>query len=165
MATSLIHLFCAPSIRGQRDAYEFLKFLSECGWGDFLYIGRHDWVIAGCPIDVDEFSNIVRYGDEMKLTGLSRLLSQKSLPPFLVEVGKKEIGLAAVSRLKRGEPNYLLRERIYHLLENFPIKEGEEVLKSLAKDYPDIDGNEETPTGSALKEALKQCKGENNNGL
>lgn len=165
MAISLIHLFCAPSIREQRYAYEFMKFLTEHGWENAMYIGRHDWVIARCPIDVDEISNIVQYGDEIELTGLSRLLSQQSLPPFLVESGKNKIGLAGVSRLKSGELNYLLRERIYYILKHFPVKEGKDVLKNLKKDYPDEDGDEETLTGSALQEALEQCRGENNNEL
>jgi len=157
MASALVHLFCAPSIKGQRWAYEFLKFLSEHGWGDALYIGRHDWVLAGCPIDIEDICRIIEHGNELELTGISRLLSQESLPSFIVQEGIKEIGLSAVSRLERGESNYLLRERVYYILKNFPIKKGEKILQQLIIDYPDIDGDEERPTGSALKEALQAC--------
>jgi len=158
MASSLVHLFCAPSIGGQRWAYEFLRFLCEHGWGNAVYIGRHDWVLAGCPIDLEDICRIIESGNQIELTGISRLLSQQSIPSFIAHEGRKKIGLAAISRLKRGEPDYLLRERIYYILRNFPIKEGEKILEQLKRDYPNIDGDEETPTGSALKEALMKCK-------
>jgi len=158
MSCSLVHLFCAPSISGQRWAYEFLKFLSEHGWGDAIYIGRHDWVLAGCPTDIDDICWIIEHGNQSELSSISRLLTQQSLPPFIVQEGVKKIGLSAVTRLKRGEPDYLLRERIYYILRNFPIKEGEKILEQLINDHPDIDGDEDSPTGIALKEALIACK-------
>jgi len=158
MARSLVHLFCAVSIRGQRWAYELLRFLTEMGWGDGCFIGRHDWVIAGCPIDIEDICRLIQNGNEFELSSISRLISSQTVPQFIIDKGREKIGSAAVSRLKEGEPNTLLRERLYYILNNFPVKEGVEVLEQMARTYPDEDGDEKMPTGEALREALEKCR-------
>ncbi len=154
LAKSLISLFSTKN----QEAYEILKYLSEHGWGDAMYIGRHDWIWSGCPKDLYEICNVIENGNELELTSISRLLSSKNLPQYFKENFSK-IGESAILRLSNGESNYLSRERLYYLLNNFPLSKGITVLEKLKKQFPDIDGNSSSPTGAALEDALISCKG------
>lgn len=162
MASSLVHLFCTPAMNVEGDmqrwAYDFLRFLIEFRWGDEHYIGRHDWVISGCPTDHDEICQIIEHGDGIEFTSINRLLHDP--PASLPKDCKKQIGLAAVSRLKSDVSEHLLREILYYTLQSFPVKEAEDVLKDLKKQYPEIDGNPETRTGKTLNRALERCREE-----
>lgn len=153
LAESLIHLFSAQ----HQEAYEILKYLSEHGWGDAMYVGRHDWILSGCPKNLDEICNVIENGNELELTSISRLLSSQNLPQYFKENFSK-IGESALFRLSNGESNYLLRERLYYLLNNFPSSNATTVLENIKKQYPEIDGDSTSPVGAALEDALISCK-------
>lgn len=85
LAQALLHLFCATTRNNPdaRDGYELLAWLDDTAWGDALRIGRHDWVLADCPVTVHDFCDCIRHSDELGLMAISRLISQNEIPDFL----------------------------------------------------------------------------------
>ncbi len=157
MAQALLHLFCAPTYNNQdaRDDYELLNWLDDTGWGDALRIGRHDWVLAGCPITVRDFCECIRKSDELKLMAISRLLSQNELPDFLIHSSAK-IAQASIERLVV-ETNEDSRERLYYILKNFPNNRFLSALEQVASKYQSADGDPDTPVGGAYEQAYESC--------
>ena len=64
-ARALVHLFFSGAAPRTRDAFGLLNWLAKLGWGDASHIGRHDWVLAGCPVTIAEFSSKIGYGHDM----------------------------------------------------------------------------------------------------
>jgi len=152
-----LHLFCAPTHNNPdaRDGYELLAWLDDTGWGDALRIGRHDWVLAGCPVTVSDFCEGITHSDELGLMAVSRLLSQNELPGFLKHSSSR-VGQAAIERLVV-ETNPDTRERLYYILKNFPDSKFLSALEQVASKYPQIDGNPQTPIGGAFEQAFESC--------
>jgi hypothetical protein len=158
MAQALIHLFCAPTQNNPegREGYELLCWLDDTGWGDAMYIGRHDWVLAGCPVTTQDFCTIIKTADDLRLMAIARLLSQSEMPNALKR-SVNHLTKVVIERLA-SENNQDNRERLYDILNNFPMTEALSVLERLASEYPSADGNPETPVGSALAQAMEACR-------
>lgn len=157
LAKALLHLFCAPTYNNPNanEDYELLTWLDDTGWGDAFRIGRHDWVLAGCPITTRDFCECIRQSDELRLMAVSRLLSQNELPGFLKHSSAK-IGQASIDRLEM-ETNQDSRERLYYILKNFPDNRFLSALEQVAAKYPRADGDPDTPVGGAYEQAFESC--------
>ncbi len=159
VAQALVELFSAPTDDNAdgEDGYHLMRWLDETGWGDALRIGRHDWVLAGCPITVEDFSWAIRNLRGAQLSSLSRLLSQSELPPFLAQ-SALPLGRAAAEHLGNAEVPALDRERLYYILKSFPVADAAGVLRDLQTRHPEEDGDRATPIGGVLAEALERCE-------
>lgn len=159
VAAALVELFSAPTHDNPEgeDGYRLLRWLDETGWGDALRIGRHDWILAGCPVTLEDFSSAIRNLKGVKLSALSRLLSQSELPSFLVQSAPR-LGSAAAEHLRNAQVPAADRERLYYILKSFPVTDAAGVLRDLRARYPQEDGDVGTPIGEVLAEALERCE-------
>lgn len=158
MAQALIHLFCAPTRNNvdAKEGYELLTWLDDTGWGDALRIGRHDWVLADCPLTVPNFCHCIRHSDELGLMAVSRLLSQNEIPDFLKD-SRNKLAEATIWRLER-ESNEHCPERLYYILNNFPDNRFLSDLEQIAAKYPSADGDPDTHLGRIYEQALESCR-------
>lgn len=159
IADSLLRIFFAGAERRMRWEYELLKYIAELGWGDAMCVGRHHWVIAGCPVSVEDFCKLIEKGNDLEIYALSAFLGHEYLLEFISNsYSGNEIGLSIVLRLKKGLCDQDERERLYYLLRNFPVEEGIKVLEDQWDQYPNVDGDTDKVIGKALQDALQSCK-------
>ncbi len=174
MARALVHLFSTAAFDGvhgtlaDEEGDELLQWIVGRVWGDAMRVGRHDWVNAGCPVMIDDFSAGIQALGGAAFDSLGRLLSAGTQPDVLVRSSEK-IAAAAAGRLSvivsaGAEPleemgPIAMRERLYDILSRFPSERGVAVLEQLQTIYPTMDGDAERRIGAALAEALERCRG------
>lgn len=143
IASNLVHIFCGPAYFGMprpRGMYLFniCKALSELDWGDACVVGRHDWVIAGCPVTIDDFVNGLGTLGGVELAAISRLMGTK---PFikLFSSHNDQICGAIQARLS-GDIVRIPRidfERLVRTIGDFPTVGIMDFLKKTRENYLD----------------------------
>jgi hypothetical protein len=158
LARSLVHLFCAPAQNNTQGEhlYYVLKFLSEHGWGNGVYIGRHDWVLCGCPLDIEDFCLAIKELSDVPLTALSRILCSKPSREAMIQ-HKNKIAEAVASRLVSNPPDALGREHLYDILQAFPAQAATPILTNIAQQFPTCEGRRGSPVRQAMDAALDAC--------
>ena len=79
MAKNLIHVFCKPALNMPTPKgmhlFKLGKAISQMEWDDACTEGRHDWVIAGCPVIIDDFVNGLKILKGVELAALNRIMN------------------------------------------------------------------------------------------
>ena len=142
MAKNLIHVFCRPALNMPTPKgmhlFKFGKAISQLEWDDACTVGRHDWVIAGCPVIIEDFVNGLKILKSVELAAMSRLMNTG---PFqkLFSSHDKDICKAIQERLS-GDLVRVPRndfERLIRTLGKFPSLEIIEFLKTIRENYLD----------------------------
>ena len=174
MASALVHLFSTAVFDpthdelADEDGDAILQWVVGRVWGDAMRVGRHDWVYAGCPVTIEDFSVGIRSLDGPAFDSLGRLLSAGS-PPEVLTRSAARIAAAVVHRLDVSAPvvntagvlsptSAALRERLYDILGRFPSASAVPLLERLQAENPAMDGDAERPIGAALAESLERCR-------
>lgn len=63
-----------PTPKGMH-LFKLGKAISEREWDDAYTEGRHDWVIAGCPVIIDDFVNGLKILKGVELAALNRIMN------------------------------------------------------------------------------------------
>lgn len=155
LSRSLVHLFCGPTQNNPNghQLFDLFKFLGEHSWGDGMRIGRHDWVLAGCPANLDDFTAAINELEGVPLTCLCRILQSKPSPEHLSE-NKSAIANAISERLVKKTPDKMEREYLYGIIPLFPDAALIDVLEQMLVQFPEDDGK----SGSILNEVLNTAK-------
>ena len=142
MAKNLIQIFCGPALNMPKPKgmhlFKFGKAISELVWGDALTVGRHDWVIAGFPVTIQDFVKGLKILEGVELAALSRLMNTGPFQKLLCN-HDKDICKAIQERLS-GDLVRLPRndfERLIRTLDKFPSLEIIDFLKTIKKNYLD----------------------------
>lgn len=142
MAKNLVHIFCGPSHGMPRPKgmhlFKFGKAIFELAWGDAFIVGRHDWLIAGCPVTLQDFTKGLETLAGIELAALSRLMStgpfQKLLSSHVNDICKS-IKVRLSGDLVRVPRNDF--ERLMRTLTNFASPEAIDLLKTIKENYLD----------------------------
>lgn len=135
---------------------QILTWLMKMPHGDAMFVGRGDWIRAGCPVTPAEFIDAVARLRDIPLAAISRLLSHPGLPDCL-SGGRVSIGKAVVANLNRGNATELERERLWNILSLFPYPEASACVREAIESRPDEEGEPRAAVGRAARRALACC--------
>lgn len=167
LARALCRLFYAapdpyksPSARSELEATfagHILHWLSIVPTGDAFYIGRGDWVRAGCPCTLDELISTVSTNRYVPLDAISRMLSHPQMAEMLAKHSER-ITLAVLDNLERGGASELERERLFRILVAFGTQTAVDYIVKAMAERPDEEGNLDAAVGHAAHEAILKCE-------
>lgn len=132
LATRLINAFCGVGSGGP----DILEAIAALNWGDGLRVGRHDWVLADFPTELNDFQNGLETMSGVKLSALCRLLGTTTFKEFFSDF-KEEISQAVIRRFSKD----LVRippmdfERLIRVLNDYPTKSGYEFFENIRENY------------------------------
>jgi hypothetical protein len=142
MAKNLIQIFCDPALNMAKPKgmhlFKFGKAISELAWGDAFTVGRHDWVIAGFSVTIQDFVNGLKILEGVELEALSRLMNTGPFQKLLCN-HDKNICKAIQERLS-GDLVRVPRndfERLIRTLGKFQSLETIDFLKIIKENYLD----------------------------
>jgi len=135
---------------------QILAWLMKMPHGDAMFVGRGDWVRAGCPVTPAEFINAVAQLRDIPLAAISRLLSHPGLPDCL-SVQRPSISKAVIANLNRGNATELERERLWNIRSLFPDPEASARIREAIESKPDEEGESQAAVGRAARRALECC--------